>query len=593
MPSVVTPPSPRFHGNIHIEANKEDAVNIANSLSSYPSTDYYIHINLFCDCSRSKIDDLDGSQDPDDGGIAVAFRPWLPRVQNDTIAIEAWPVKPMFHHVLGEFIALSQGLVVAFQQLTQFAGSLAGRTVIVRLFNDNKYNLQYLQGRRYLEPQMLALTRPVLDLIADQTRALHSLGTPVILEAHWIPGHYHQVKPHIDADVYSRSARIRQRSFSTLTGDNWQEANQPYVVSTLGHRLTLAALDAARFMPELMNLIPLQHRPVQHQPVNNPTAAPAQVEEHQAINADVNSLNEPTPARPSQPGEKTTSPLGNPAEANLAAASDEGKPEDNNEDTSKDAKAVSSQEDKENAGEEAASKTAHSEDSTDSTEETVKKDVQAGEEKARKIAHSEDRAEETSEKDMQASKKRHHEADDAQPSLASSMPKAARNPEPSASLAEQGECPRPAKTQKRQHDSDVTTKEAKVEESAGCDSVVATPAISSEDSGSDENGSTSGAEDCTSSDEEVSSASPAASSSSCSNTTVDTAATDNDSIGNKGNDSDSNKTDIASEAEAQTPSNEEDGQKGAGGRDTTVHVKKEVAAVSAADCEGNSVDGKE
>jgi hypothetical protein len=56
--------------------------------------------------------------------------------------------------------------------------------VTVRLFNDNLHNLEYLQGVRGLEPGLIALSRPVLDIIALQSAAIHRQGVAINLELH-------------------------------------------------------------------------------------------------------------------------------------------------------------------------------------------------------------------------------------------------------------------------------------------------------------------------------------------------------------------------------------------------------------------------
>jgi hypothetical protein len=52
-----TAPSPRFAGTIYVESNWERAMSHATTVSLHPSTNNYVHFNLFCDCSRSKTSD--------------------------------------------------------------------------------------------------------------------------------------------------------------------------------------------------------------------------------------------------------------------------------------------------------------------------------------------------------------------------------------------------------------------------------------------------------------------------------------------------------------------------------------------------------
>jgi hypothetical protein len=114
------------------------------------------------------------------------------------------------------------------EQIRQFAQSsfLAGRVLTIRLFNANKHNLEYLQGRRGLDARALALVRPVLGLVAYQSAVIRQQGPMVNLELHWIPGHDHPVQLHINADTYSRTARLRNRAYSTVTGSLWHRGRR-------------------------------------------------------------------------------------------------------------------------------------------------------------------------------------------------------------------------------------------------------------------------------------------------------------------------------------------------------------------------------
>jgi hypothetical protein len=74
----------------------------ATTVSLHPSTNNYVHFNLFCDCSRSKTSDEGRCLQP-------------------LIITAAWPVNPMYDTGLGEFFALCECLLVAMQQIRQFA----------------------------------------------------------------------------------------------------------------------------------------------------------------------------------------------------------------------------------------------------------------------------------------------------------------------------------------------------------------------------------------------------------------------------------------------------------------------------------------
>jgi hypothetical protein len=72
---------------------------------------------------------------------------------------------------VGELLALSEALVVAIHELADRSKQVVerGKVVVVRIFNDNKYNLEYLQGIRSLDKGLLTMAQPVLDLIAMQS----------------------------------------------------------------------------------------------------------------------------------------------------------------------------------------------------------------------------------------------------------------------------------------------------------------------------------------------------------------------------------------------------------------------------------------
>jgi hypothetical protein len=252
MSLIWTGPSARFHGRIFIQNDVEHAASYANWADLQSSVPGYIHINLFCDCSKDTTSN--------DGGIALAHRAWLPGLPNtNSIITAAWSVNHMYDTALGEFLAVSEALAVATQQIRQFAGApvLFGQQITLRIFNDNMFNLEYLQGRRAFDAGVMVLVKPVIDLIAMQSRVIHQQGVMINLELHWIPGHGHTVQPHVDADHYSRLARRRGRAYSTLSGNFWDRAEEPSVVSYLKPVLAAAAIQAARYNPSLIGRIPV------------------------------------------------------------------------------------------------------------------------------------------------------------------------------------------------------------------------------------------------------------------------------------------------------------------------------------------------
>jgi hypothetical protein len=244
---IWTHPSVRFQGVVFIQNDGNQAINYAQWAVVQPPVVNQIHLTMCCDCSKDKVSDQ--------GGIAVSHATdWVPGLPHNEVTVTAaWPVDGMYDPGLGEFLALAECLAVATQQIRQFAGTpvLAGQYVTVRIFNDNKHNLEYLQGRRSFGTGLMTMVKPVVDLIATQTSVLHQLGVLVRLELHWIPGHDHDVKPHVEADSCSRKARLRRRGYSTVSGNIWQRAEEPSVVRYLKPHLMSAAVQAAHYIPGL------------------------------------------------------------------------------------------------------------------------------------------------------------------------------------------------------------------------------------------------------------------------------------------------------------------------------------------------------
>ncbi|KAH6844561.1 hypothetical protein B0I37DRAFT_432945 [Chaetomium sp. MPI-CAGE-AT-0009] len=120
----------------------------------------------------------------------------------------AWPIHGLYDHRLGELLSVSEALYIASQQLEKRADSpaLAGKTVVVRIFNDNQRNLEFLQGAGVLDLGLVTMAAPVLRSILLQSESIHKLGIDVRLELHWIPGHKHSIKPHALADKLAEEA---------------------------------------------------------------------------------------------------------------------------------------------------------------------------------------------------------------------------------------------------------------------------------------------------------------------------------------------------------------------------------------------------
>ncbi|KAH6649297.1 hypothetical protein F5144DRAFT_475921, partial [Chaetomium tenue] len=177
-----------FHGGVYIQYDRADALRYASWAVESPSTTKYIHLNLFCDVSW-------GAQ-YDSGGIAVVFLNWLPTYGSEKATRQlyqsAWPIYPLHGSGVGELLAVSECLHTASRELERHADSptLAGKTVVVRIFNDNRNNLEFLQGTRSVSASFYTTAAPVLRSILQQSKSLHHHGVDVRLELHWIPGHH-------------------------------------------------------------------------------------------------------------------------------------------------------------------------------------------------------------------------------------------------------------------------------------------------------------------------------------------------------------------------------------------------------------------
>jgi hypothetical protein len=214
---------------------------------SQEATAKCVYFNLFCDGSKA----LDN---PIHGGISVTYQPLGRRHPRDVVGL-AWPVNPIYHPRLGGLLALSECLVVAIHHIAEVMRKwpeVAGKTIVVRIFNDNMFNLEHFAGVRALDDGFLMLAKPVLDMISMQSWAIRHMRPGVELELHWIPGHYHSVGPHQWADDLAREARLRRQTFSSTSRDMWGREEEPCVVWRLKRELAeSAAKAAARYMPEL------------------------------------------------------------------------------------------------------------------------------------------------------------------------------------------------------------------------------------------------------------------------------------------------------------------------------------------------------
>jgi ribonuclease HI len=243
----------RFTGRIYVQSNAERAAAIAQIASTQESTDSHYVLNLFCD----------GSMDTTNthrGGISVVYQPFIPGTgsRRDLIGA-AWPVNPIYDPALGELLALSEALTIALHQLAGLdeaehllsgGGGLSTiKPLLIRIFNDNMFNIQYLahSPHRRLAPHLLTLAQPVLDLVAMQSWALVNMRPGVELELHWIPGHKHRVEAHRWADELAKGARATQMAYdSSRRGEQWFRGGESCVVPFIRGELDDAAEKADR-----------------------------------------------------------------------------------------------------------------------------------------------------------------------------------------------------------------------------------------------------------------------------------------------------------------------------------------------------------
>jgi hypothetical protein len=157
-------------------------------------------------------------------------------------------VNPIYDNRLGELLAVAEALVIATHQIDEAEkkGTVEGKTVVVRIFNDNMFNLRYLWGQRQLDDDFLTLARPVLELIKMHRWGLqHNSRTPVELEMHWIPGHNHRVEAHRWADELAKGARAMRLAYSSeRSGDPWYHGGESRVVGWLKYELSDSAAEA-------------------------------------------------------------------------------------------------------------------------------------------------------------------------------------------------------------------------------------------------------------------------------------------------------------------------------------------------------------
>ncbi|EAQ91886.1 predicted protein [Chaetomium globosum CBS 148.51] len=154
---------------------------------------------------------------------------------------------------VGELLAVSECLHAASQELARHADSpmLAGKTVVVRIFNDNRSNLEFLQGTRSISASLFATAAPVLRSIVQQSHAIHHHSVDVRLELHWIPGHHRTVKPHALTDQLARTARKSRRALTTIPPRYWVGPEEGPMFRSLKAELYRASRTALWYTPDV------------------------------------------------------------------------------------------------------------------------------------------------------------------------------------------------------------------------------------------------------------------------------------------------------------------------------------------------------
>lgn len=237
----------RFTGRVYVQPSPEQAAAVAQLASTQESTESHYLLNLFCDGSMDTVV-------TNRGGISVVYQPFVPGTgsRRDLIGA-AWPVNPIYDPAIGELLALSESLTIALHQIANLdeaehlysdGGPMTIKPLLIRIFNDNMFNIQHLANspHRRLSPPLLTLAQPVLNLIAMQSWALVNMRPGVELELHWIPGHKHRVEAHRWADELAKGARATGMAYdSWRLGRQWYRGGESCVVPFIRRELDFAA----------------------------------------------------------------------------------------------------------------------------------------------------------------------------------------------------------------------------------------------------------------------------------------------------------------------------------------------------------------
>lgn len=206
----------RVHGTIvPIPKEREDAVRFAALAANRRSTWRDLTLNIFSDASFQRQHNV--------GGYAVVHRPLVPSddgggsdggSEGDGGFVEvAWPIDPLPDSNLGEMLAIAESLAVAIQQVGDNRAALMGKRVNITIFSDSNGSLQVLSENK-MSDGLWTLVFPVARVFRTQFQLLGQLGPTVHLVFRWMPGHYHDIFPHVRADELSRNTGLMRLSYT-------------------------------------------------------------------------------------------------------------------------------------------------------------------------------------------------------------------------------------------------------------------------------------------------------------------------------------------------------------------------------------------
>ncbi|KAK3320221.1 hypothetical protein B0T19DRAFT_404735 [Cercophora scortea] len=239
---------PRFDGKIVRETHRK-AVHTAYRSQQHVSRPGDIAMHVWCDGSHSPGDDS--------GGIAVTYYPWLPSwdSEDEDLILAAWSLRPLWGSYFREVLSICEALYIIWQQLIRYGNSpeVLGESVKICIYNDKLWFLEWLDGVSRMDLGIYTLCKPLIDFIVQKSAEIRRFpGIQVRLSLHWIPGHYHNIIPHVAADRMARNiTRMGRAIFWNQHHSFWTD--EPQVITLLRGELEEAALAAASLWPELQS----------------------------------------------------------------------------------------------------------------------------------------------------------------------------------------------------------------------------------------------------------------------------------------------------------------------------------------------------